>query len=105
MTPYTALTIDTRGYTKAGEQFHYVLSSSDKPIAVEDNLRREFGLDLQLYEGNQTALLLTDYLSGGTNLTAGIEMRVLLEDTNWRCPRAVHVTGSPHNFRGTKLRS
>ncbi|KAL5418039.1 hypothetical protein PMIN03_001275 [Paraphaeosphaeria minitans] len=58
-----------------------------------NELRKEYGQDLQIEGINYAALLSTNYLPGGTDLVAELEMRGILNDINRRCPQAVIVSG------------
>ena len=58
-----------------------------------DQLRREYGSDLQIEGVDYAALLSTNYLPGGTDLAAELEMRGILNDVHRRCPSAVIVAG------------
>ncbi|KAJ4303534.1 hypothetical protein N0V90_002430 [Kalmusia sp. IMI 367209] len=58
-----------------------------------DELRKQYGQDLQIEGVDYAALLSTNYLPGGTDLAAELEMRGILNDIHDRCPEAVIVTG------------
>lgn len=58
-----------------------------------DELRKEYGRDLQIEGVDYAALLSTNYLPGGTDLVAELEMRGILEDIHDRCPSAKIVAG------------
>ncbi|KAG9201208.1 hypothetical protein G6514_005937 [Epicoccum nigrum] len=58
-----------------------------------DELRREYGSDLAIEGVDYAALLSTNYLPGGTDILAELEMRGILEDINRRCPASVIVCG------------
>jgi cutinase len=51
------------------------------------------------------ALLSTNYLPGGTDILAELEMRGILEDINRRCPASVIVCGGYSYVSPTQLRS
>ncbi|KAF3011107.1 hypothetical protein E8E13_011355 [Curvularia kusanoi] len=58
-----------------------------------DELRREYGRDLAIEGVDYAALLSTNYLPGGTDIIAELEMRGILEDINRRCPASIIVCG------------
>ncbi|KAJ4401328.1 hypothetical protein N0V91_007992 [Didymella pomorum] len=58
-----------------------------------DELRREYGSNLAIEGVDYAALLSTNYLPGGTDIVAELEMRGILEDINRQCPSAVIVCG------------
>ncbi|KAF1975813.1 cutinase-domain-containing protein [Bimuria novae-zelandiae CBS 107.79] len=70
-----------RGSTEAGN------------MPLGDELRRAYGSNLQIKGVDYAALLSTNYLSGGTDLAAELEMRGILNDIHSRCPASVIVTG------------
>lgn len=76
-----------RGSTEAGNMGTVI----GQPLG--DELRSEFGSDLQIEGVDYAALLSTNYLPGGTDLAAELEMRGILNDVHRRCPNAVIVTG------------
>jgi len=58
-----------------------------------DELRKEYGRDLQIEGVEYAALVSTNYLPGGTSLAAELEMRGVLEDIHDRCPNAIILAG------------
>jgi len=58
-----------------------------------DELRRKYGRDLAIEGVDYAALLSTNYLPGGTDLAAELEMRGILQDMNKKCPTSVIVCG------------
>ena len=66
-------------------------SGAGQPLG--DELRREYGSDLAIEGVDYAALLSTNYLPGGTDIVAELEMRGILEDINRRCPASVIVCG------------
>ncbi|EMD90611.1 carbohydrate esterase family 5 protein [Bipolaris maydis ATCC 48331] len=76
-----------RGSTEAGNMGSVI----GQPLG--DELRREYGRDLAIEGVDYAALLSTNYLPGGTDLAAELEMRGILQDINRKCPSAVIVCG------------
>jgi cutinase len=58
-----------------------------------DELRKEYGRDLQIEGIDYAALLSTNYLPGGTDLASELMMRAVLNNIHKRCPDAVIVAG------------
>jgi len=58
-----------------------------------DELRKQYGGDLQIEGIDYAALLSTNYLPGGTDLASELMMRNVLNDIHGRCPSAVIATG------------
>lgn len=58
-----------------------------------DELRKAYGRDLAIEGVDYAALLSTNYLPGGTDLAAELEMRGILQDINRQCPQTVIVCG------------
>lgn len=58
-----------------------------------DELRKEYGSDLQIEGVDYAALLSTNYLPGGTDLAAEVEMKGILNNIHKRCPEAIILTG------------
>ncbi|KAF2685078.1 carbohydrate esterase family 5 protein [Lentithecium fluviatile CBS 122367] len=76
-----------RGSTEAGNMGSII----GQPLG--DELRKEYGSGLQIEGVDYAALLSTNYLPGGTDLAAELEMRGILEDIYDRCPNAIIITG------------
>ncbi|CAI6340715.1 unnamed protein product [Periconia digitata] len=58
-----------------------------------DELRKEYGRDLQIEGIDYAALTSTNFLPGGTDLVSEVMMRNTLNDVHSRCPDAVMLVG------------